>query len=128
MKPYYYVYRVSSGRGPVVKHTTVEEAVAESQRLSAQHPGDTFEILKCLAITRTTEPATFWNDEEFPSPQYRYFTDGDGSSVWRVDGVTGEVLIAHPEDPIWDRSHCTLDDLLTTPEITADQLPDPIKP
>jgi hypothetical protein len=61
MKPYYYVYRVGRN-APTVKHATIESAEAEALRLSAQHPGDTFEILQCQGITRTTTPQTFWMD------------------------------------------------------------------
>ena len=61
MKPYYYVYRL--GRtGPKIKHYTLKSAHTEAMRLAAQHPGDSFEILLCLATTRTTTPQTFWMD------------------------------------------------------------------
>jgi hypothetical protein len=62
--PYYYVYRVGDRRGPVVKHWNLDSAVAESQRLSRQHPGDLFELLKCVGQTRTTEPVTKLFDDE----------------------------------------------------------------
>jgi hypothetical protein len=61
MKTYYYVYRVGS-HIPKAKHLTIESAEAEAMRLAAQHPGDTFEILQCQGITRTTTPQTFWMD------------------------------------------------------------------
>ena len=61
MKPYYYVFRVG-GSHPRIKHETLQAATAESERLAAQHPGDSFEILLCLGITRTTTPQTFWMD------------------------------------------------------------------
>lgn len=32
------------------------------ERLSNQHPGETFEILQCLAVTRTVMAKTFWLD------------------------------------------------------------------
>jgi hypothetical protein len=67
MKPYFYVYRVGD-RAPIIKHPTAEAAMAESHRLAAQHPGETFEILKCLGITRTTTPQTFWMDGVFLPP------------------------------------------------------------
>jgi hypothetical protein len=63
MKPYYYVYRVGSGHAPTVRHEMLEQAQAESMRLSAKHPGWSFEILQCLGITRTGETRTFWMDE-----------------------------------------------------------------
>ena len=61
MKPYYYIYRVGYGK-PTIKHSNLEDATEESERLAGQHPGETFEILKCLGITRTTTPQTFWMD------------------------------------------------------------------
>jgi hypothetical protein len=65
MKPYYYAYRVDHSH-PRGKHETIESAHAEAMRLAAQHPGDTFEILQCLGITRTTTPLTFWVDGFHP--------------------------------------------------------------
>ena len=61
MRPYYYVYRLGH-RAPTVRHATAALAAAEAERLAAQHPGDTFEVLQCLAITRTSVPVTFWMD------------------------------------------------------------------
>jgi len=65
MKPYYYIYRVG-GSHPKTKHYTLESAHAESLRLAGQHPGETFEILKCIGITRTVTPQTFWMDGVIP--------------------------------------------------------------
>ena len=65
MTPYYYVYRVGYGK-PTIKHATLESAATESERLAGQHPGETFEILKCLGITRTVTPQTFWMDGVIP--------------------------------------------------------------
>ncbi len=61
MKPYYYVYRVGH-TAPKIKHDTLTSAVTEAERLSNQHPGETFEILQCLAFTRTVVAKTFWLD------------------------------------------------------------------
>ncbi len=65
MKPYYYVYRVND-RGPRIKHATIEEAHSEAMRLAGQHPGESFEILQCLATVRTTQPQAFWMDGVIP--------------------------------------------------------------
>lgn len=70
MKPYYYVYRVG-GSHPRIKHATLKDACRESMRLATQHPGDSFEILQCLGVTRTSTPQTFWMngiDPEFHEP------------------------------------------------------------
>jgi hypothetical protein len=65
MKPYYYIFRVG-GSHPRIKHPTLESAHTEAMRLAAQHPGDSFEILQCLATTQTINPQTFWVDEVIP--------------------------------------------------------------
>ena len=65
MKPYYYIFRVG-GSHPRIKHPTLEDAASESERLAGQHPGETFEILKCLGVTRTINPQTFWMDGVVP--------------------------------------------------------------
>jgi hypothetical protein len=65
MKPYYYIFRVG-GSHPRIKHQTLESAHTEAMRLAAQHPGDSFEILQCLATTRTINPQTFWMDGVIP--------------------------------------------------------------
>jgi hypothetical protein len=65
MTSYYYVYRVGN-RAPTIKHPTLASAANEAERLANQHPGDTFEILQCLAITRTVMAKTFWLDGVTP--------------------------------------------------------------
>ena len=65
MKPYYYVYR-HGHRGPEIKHPSVIAAQKESIRLAEQHPESTFEILKCVGVTRTTKAQTFWMEREEP--------------------------------------------------------------
>lgn len=70
MKPYYYVYRTSENRGPKIRHATLSLAVTEAERLASQHPGDSFEVLQCVAISRITKPAaTFYMDGVQPIPQ-----------------------------------------------------------
>ena len=76
MKPYYRILRLNHGRAPTVQHATLKEAETEALRLADQHPGETFEILECLGIARTTAPSIFWNDGvEPPSP-------GKGQEGW----------------------------------------------
>lgn len=65
MKPYYYVFRVNGGP-PRIKHPTLESARTEVIRLATQQPGNSFEILQCLASTITFGPQTFWLDEVIP--------------------------------------------------------------
>ena len=72
MKPYYYIFRVGGshprGKRGNVKYLTMQEADAEAMRLAGQHPGDTFEILKCIGIVRATTPQAFWMDGVIPPP------------------------------------------------------------
>lgn len=65
MKPYYYVYRVGYD-APRYKHTTLQSAQTEAERLSSKHPGNAFEILKCIGISSVPAPkaSTFWMDGE----------------------------------------------------------------
>ena len=65
MKPHYYVYRVGQ-KGPTIKHATLLSAATEAERLSNQHPGETFEILQCVGVTRTTIAQTSWMDGVTP--------------------------------------------------------------
>jgi len=66
MKPYFYVYRYQD-RAPVVRHPTLELAQAEAERLAAQHPGVSIEILKAVGLASVRGPAsTFFMDGEGP--------------------------------------------------------------
>jgi hypothetical protein len=66
MKPYYYVYRYQK-HAPIVRHATLASAQAEAERLATQHPGDSFEILKAVGVSRINGPAS------------TFFMDGEGS-------------------------------------------------
>ena len=61
MKSYYYINRVNGGKS-TVKHPNLHAAHVESLRLSAQYPGEAFEILLCIGKTQTVKPSTFWFD------------------------------------------------------------------
>jgi hypothetical protein len=65
MKTYYYIYRVGY-KFPTVHHYTLTSAKKEAERLSNQHPGEVFEILQCVAITRTRLAQWFWIDGVTP--------------------------------------------------------------
>lgn len=79
MKPFFYTYNTGSQFPPKHKHDTQEAAVAESLRLAKKHPGASFEILKCVAISQTSEASTFWMDGEEPpeKPRYRMLEEGE---------------------------------------------------
>ncbi len=86
MKPYYYVYRFGHG-APKTKHDTLESAVIEAERLAESHPGEPFEILKCVALSRASKISTFWVDGECPPAVAKsataqpFLTDGEGPST-----------------------------------------------
>jgi len=61
MKSYYYVNHVKEGH-LTVRHPNLHAAHVDALRLSTSHPGEIFEILMCLGITRTSEASTFWMD------------------------------------------------------------------
>ena len=61
MKPYYYVNR-RGDRAPLVQHSTLQDALFESNRLAKKHPGQAFEILAVMGITMSREVNTFWMD------------------------------------------------------------------
>lgn len=65
MKPYFYVFRVG-GDTPAIKHATLALAQKESERLASKHPGQIFEILQCLGISRVQTAQTFWMDGVVP--------------------------------------------------------------
>jgi hypothetical protein len=94
MKTYYYVYRL--GRtGPTIKHNTLKSAHTEAMRLAAQHPGDSFEILLCLATTRTATPQTFWMDGVTLSTPLFEESSGENN-----EEQTGE-----PKDKSWHKTN-----------------------
>jgi hypothetical protein len=49
-----------------VRHDTAQKAMNEAERLAAKHPGQAFEVLKCVAISQTQKASTFWMDGEDP--------------------------------------------------------------
>ena len=73
MNSHYYVYRVGHTK-PTIRHHTLASAANEAERLSSQHPGETFEILQCLAVTRTVLAKTFWMDGVTPPHSFREFS------------------------------------------------------
>jgi hypothetical protein len=77
MKTYFYVYRRFNG-APSHKHETLESAVAESKRLAARYPSETFEILQCVALTSAPKPHanTFYLDGVAPVQRHEGFPDG----------------------------------------------------
>lgn len=48
MKPYYYISVANKGG---ITIDSQESAISHAQKLAASHPGQAFEILKCIAIT-----------------------------------------------------------------------------
>lgn len=56
MSPYFYVKRIGSGVAPTFRHPTLAKAQAEAERLAHMNPDVSFEILKCIAVSRVTKP------------------------------------------------------------------------
>ena len=116
MKPYYYVYRRGHGP-PKIKHDTLESARSEAERLASSHPGEAFEILKCVAVSSASKISTFWMDGEGPSTVAKSATvqpDKDGWIEYKqgdpiptefreVKVSTGEIRRNLP-NVIWDKS------------------------
>lgn len=61
MKPYFYIFN-SKREKPTTKHATLEKAKAEAERLARKHPGESFEILLAIGVSRCPESLTFWYD------------------------------------------------------------------
>jgi len=75
MKPYYYATEPNSLR----KWETLEEAQAEAERYAENHPGKSFEILRCVGRSSTSKASTFWVDGDEPpeKPRYRMLEEGE---------------------------------------------------
>jgi hypothetical protein len=69
MTPHYYVCRFTVADA-IIKHATLESAATKLERLAAQHPNETFAILKCIGITRAVTPQTFWLDGVIPPQNF----------------------------------------------------------
>jgi hypothetical protein len=66
MKSYYYIRKQG---GLQVQCETIESAQSEAMRLAQQSPGETFEILQCIALVSTASPtaSTFWMEGQCPA-------------------------------------------------------------
>jgi hypothetical protein len=90
MKSHSHVYWVGYSN-PTIKRATLETATAESLRLSAQHPGEVFEILECLGVSRTTTTTiTLWDDGE-PEAETPWI-DHDGGEMPCKAGQKIEIM------------------------------------
>lgn len=70
MNHYFYVYKYS-GDAPRIRHATLAEARAESERLARLHPGEHFEILMAVGFTSVGKPETSWMDGWGNVPVFR---------------------------------------------------------
>jgi hypothetical protein len=60
---YYRVLRINGGTARVEpRFFSLETAKVEALRLSGQHQGESFEIVKCLGTARCVKLSVFWND------------------------------------------------------------------
>ena len=51
IESYWYVYNPAGFR-PRYKHATAESAISESRRLAHEHPGQRFEVLRCIGFSQ----------------------------------------------------------------------------
>lgn len=74
MKPFYYINNATIGEFTGDKFDTLERATEESLELAEANPGQSFEILKCVGHSSTSNASTFWMDGEGPplKPRYRF--------------------------------------------------------
>ena len=80
MKAYYYVYN-HANHSPKVRHPSLEAAQNEAERLTLQH-NLSFEILKCVGVTRMTGAETVMTDDETEEVSITYYyKDKNGMSV-----------------------------------------------
>lgn len=89
MKPFYYINNATIGEFTGEKFDTLERATEESLELAEANPGQSFEILKCVGHSSTSNASTFWMDGE--EPQHPFPTMRPG---W--PGIDREEL---PEKP-----------------------------
>ena len=65
MKPYYYIQSPCEGvQVNRKKYNTLESAVEDAESLAQYHPGITFEVLQCVALSSSPKPnaKTFYLD------------------------------------------------------------------
>lgn len=66
MKPYYYVFYF----GLKNQYSSLSEAVQEAERLATKYPGEPFEVLQVVGISRVNKPAiTFYVDGVNPTDE-----------------------------------------------------------
>lgn len=86
MKPYYYVNR-AGGSPSHFRYHTLESANNKALAMAAQFPGESYEIMQCLGITRAANPQTFWMDGVIPPHECHMNQMTDGTC-----GVCGKKL------------------------------------
>lgn len=62
MKPHYQVYSESVDIREFTKFATLQEATLHAEEQAKKHPGENYEILMCVGISRTNTECTFWMD------------------------------------------------------------------
>lgn len=74
MKPHYYVFNPGPNYANEIPNDTqcfysLKEAQIEAERLARIHIGSSFEILKCVGISRVDNPPTitFFTDGTYPN-------------------------------------------------------------
>jgi hypothetical protein len=86
MKPYYYIFNPAD-RLPTLKHPTLESAKTEAERLATKHAGKSFEILKCIGVSQTSNVSTFWMDGETGQDGMKYRMLEEGEQIQDGDEI-----------------------------------------
>ena len=78
MKTYFYV--MNADQNIVCKRDNLESAKIAAESCALNYPGASYEILKCVGISSTSKPMTFWMDGEsdgVEKPKYRILEEGE---------------------------------------------------
>ncbi len=62
MKPYFYI--MNADQNIVCKRDNLESAKVAAESCALNWPGASYEILKCVGVSTTSRPNTFWMDGE----------------------------------------------------------------
>ena len=93
MKPHYYVTHPELSIGN--KYKTLAEATTEAERLAAQNPGTSFEILQCLGASSVPKASTFWMDGV--EPEQKAMPSGLDAEIEKESSQYAEAMAAYHE-------------------------------
>ena len=98
MKAFYYVYDYSNHL-PKVRHSSLELAQKEAERLTLQH-SKPFEILKCVGVTKITKAETIMTEDD---PKSVISEDGEAFLVYNSKENMEKAMGSHLKpDEAWE--------------------------